>query len=141
MTAHPENEASSNPLELNYEELKESRARVDSIASAVFLVAGGALSLSITVIVGNSTPRVLPKSVLALTQSAWWELLFSIVIFLLLKVYLVFLAYILQFHEKFAKEHNTIFNYTAWAIGLVGFLPFVYGLCCMVRAAIAIVSV
>ncbi|WP_269519200.1 hypothetical protein [Alteromonas sp. BMJM2] len=42
-------------IENDYEEWKEIRSRADSIATAVFLLTGGALSLSINVMVGNKS--------------------------------------------------------------------------------------
>lgn len=40
-------------LENNYEEWQEIRSRIDSIANAVFLISGSALSLSISVRLSN----------------------------------------------------------------------------------------
>lgn len=43
-------------IEKNYEEWNEIRSRVDSLASAVFLIAGGALTLSISVLTSQTSP-------------------------------------------------------------------------------------
>jgi hypothetical protein len=52
--------------ERNYEEWKEIRSRVDSIASTVFLIAGGALTLSINVILGNRESKLITSDVAAI---------------------------------------------------------------------------
>ena len=72
-------------IENNNDDWKELRSRVDSIANAIFLVAGGALSLSITVILGNRTAHYITAQVLSLTKDAWYFLLAAIILFLLLR--------------------------------------------------------
>ena len=122
-------------LENNYEEWKEIRARVDSIANAIFLIAGGALSLSISVILSNKGAGLISKEVSTLASSAWYWLLAAIVIFLVLKIYLVSQAFILQFKPQFITRWLSWVNGFGWFLGIAGFISFGWGLYQMVRAA------
>jgi hypothetical protein len=127
-------------VEENNDDWKELRSRVDSIANAIFLVAGGALSLSITVVLGNKSASYLTKNVLCLNKSAWYCLLASILLFLLLKLYLVWLAYLRQVNGDFLNRHLSRLNHVAWIIGLLGFISFVLGMIAMVQSAVAAIS-
>ena len=122
-------------IENDSEAWRELRSRVDSIANAVFLVAGGALSLSISVTLGEKSAAYLTKAVIALTTQAWSALLAAVVLFLLLKAHLVFQAFALQFWPQFVNKHLTTLNAMGWIIGICGILAFVGGLVQMVRAA------
>ena len=128
-------------IENNSDDMREIRSRVDSIASAVFLIAGGALSLSISVILSNRNSGIISPHVACLAVYAWYALLASVVLFLLLKGLLIFQAYMLQFRTDFVSRHLAALNRTGWGIGLIGFAAFVAGLVLMVRAASLAVSV
>jgi hypothetical protein len=128
-------------IERNSEDWREIRSRVDSIAHAVFLIAGGALSLSITVVLGKIDSGFISSRVACLSTYAWYALLGAVFMFLLLKAHLVFQAYLLQFHTAFLNKHLAALNGIGWFIGIVGFLCFVGGLLIMVRAAGLAVSV
>lgn len=128
-------------IENNSDDWREIRSRIDSIANAVFLIAGGALSLSISVILGNKNTGIITPHVAGLASYAWYALLASILLFLLLKGHLIFQAYLLQFNTDFVNKHLAALNRTAWSIGLAGFVAFVAGLALMVRAVSLAVSV
>lgn len=128
-------------IENNSNDWREIRSRVDSIANAVFLIAGGALSLSISVILGNKDAGFITSQVACLATAAWYSLLASVFLFLLLKVHLVFQAYMLQFNTEFVNKHLAGLNRTGWAVGVLGFISFVAGLILMVRAASIAVGV
>lgn len=128
-------------IEENNDDWKELRSRVDSIANAIFLVAGGALSLSINVILGNKTALHMTAQVLSLTQAAWYCLLTAIVLFLLLKVHLVWQAYLRQFAGSFFNRNLVVLNRVGWSIGIIGFVAFVLGMVAMVRSAVAAIGI
>ena len=127
-------------IEQNSEDWREIRSRVDSIASAVFLIAGGALSLSITVVLGKIDSGFITSTVACHSTCAWYSLLASVFLFLLLKGHLVLQAYLLQFHAVFHAKHLTALNRIGWVIGIVGFFLFIGGMLVMVRAASLAVS-
>ncbi|MDP2028539.1 MAG: hypothetical protein Q8K12_02765 [Thiobacillus sp.] len=128
-------------IEENNEDWRELRSRVDSIANAVFLVAGGALSLSITVILGNKTATYITKEVISLTVQAWYFLLAAVVLFLLLKTHLVLQAFLLQFKPDFVNRHLVTLNLVGWMLGALGFASFAWGVFAMVQSAVVAVRI
>ena len=76
---------------------KELRGRVDSLAGAVFLVAGGALTLSISVLLNlkESTPSIYCYA--NDISYSWYMLLASIILFVILKMWLIFQAFMRGF--------------------------------------------
>ena len=128
-------------IENNNDDWKELRSRVDSIANAIFLVAGGALSLSITVILGNRTAHYITAQVLSLTKDAWYFLLAAIILFLLLKAYLVWQAYLLLSEASFLNRHRVALNLIGWCIGIIGFIAFALGMVAIVWSAIVAIGI
>jgi len=126
--------------EHNYEEFKEIRSRVDSIATAVFLIAGGALSLSINVMLGNKGKIVLTETVVNNTKLAWYFLLTSVVLFLIVKIQMTAQAMLLQFFTGFVNSHLKKFNIASWIVGGFAFITFVFGMVKMVQAAVGTIS-
>jgi hypothetical protein len=122
-------------IENNSEAWRELRSRVDSIANAVFLVATGALSLSITVALGEKRPVSFSEVAIALTTQAWYALLAAIILFLLLKTHLVFQAFARQFWPEFVDKYLATLNVIGWVFGICGMLAFIGGLVQMIRAA------
>lgn len=121
--------------EKDYEQWKELRGRVDSIANAVFLIAGGALSLSITVMLDLKGKSALRPEVAEMTQDAWVALLWAIILMLFNKALTVLLAYLLNEHTDYHDRIYKRYNVAGWAIGIVGLTSFAWGLILMVRAA------
>ena len=128
-------------IEKNNDDWKELRSRVDSIANAVFLVAGGALSLSITVVLGNKSASFITKEVLCLTKQAWYCLLAAVLLFLLLKVHLVLQAFLLQFAPSFVNRHIVALNVVGWVVGALAFGAFAWGMFAMVQSGVVALSV
>jgi len=100
---------------------KELRGRVDSLAGAVFLIAGGALTLSISILLNlkESIPSI--KCYANDISLAWYMLLGSIVSFVVLKVWLIAQAFVRG--SMSAEKYNPTVNYTnavGWLLGLVG---------------------
>lgn len=54
---------------------QDIRSRVDSLAKAVFVLSGGALSISIGIF---STSRSIPECVQSILKLSWWSLTFTI---------------------------------------------------------------
>lgn len=115
-------------MEENLEEWKELRARVDSIAGAVFLVAGGALSLSITVVVGNLGELNLSDADADILKYAWTLLVLSIVLALSVKIVSVLQKYLLLIKPHFMNQNYMKFNGAGWVLGLTSFFLFCGGL-------------
>lgn len=58
-------------IENNVDDWREIRARVDSITNIMFLIAGGALSISISVILENKNTSIITKEVELIAAKAW----------------------------------------------------------------------
>ena len=127
--------------EKNNDDWKELRSRVDSIANAVFLVAGGALSLSITVVLGNKSATFITKEVLSLTKQAWYYLLAAVLLFLLLKIHLVLQAFLLQLRPNFVNRHIVALNVIGWIVGALAFGAFAWGMFAMVQSGVVVLGV
>ena len=128
-------------LEKNYEEWKEIRSRVDSIANAIFLISGGALSISISVMLSNKAAGLVTPLVASTASRGWYLLASSIVLMLVLKTNLIFQAFMLQFKTNVVNRYLRVFNAVSWAIGLSGLLLFVWGIWLLVTAATGIMNV
>lgn len=126
-------------LEKNHEEWERIRTRADSLANAVFLIAGGAMSVSISVMIAGKSSGIITESASAIAASAWYWLLSAIILFVVLKVHMIFQAFLLHVKTAFADKHNVFLNTVGWFIGIGGFVSFTYGLIQMVRAASAVI--
>lgn len=127
-------------IENNHDDWIELRSRVDSIANAIFLIAGGSLSISVPVILSNKSESFITERVTCLITWSWYCLLASMLLFVLLKAYLVFEAYLLQTKTQFLNRNLGLLNGLGWGIGLAGFTAFSVGLFLLVRAAVTAVN-
>ncbi|MCO7217708.1 hypothetical protein [Halomonas sp. OfavH-34-E] len=125
----------SSYLEKNFEEWKEIRSRVDSIINGVFILAGGGLSLSISIILGNKGSGIITNEVQCVTAIAWWCLLASVIFAVLLKAYMVLEAFLLQINSQWVDKHLKLLNSIGWVIGIFVFFTLASGLCLMVYGA------
>ena len=127
-------------IENNNEDWKEMRARIDSIATAVFLIGGGSLSLSITVILSNLKKLNISTTDLNLIESAWKQLSLTIALVLFLKMLLVFQCFMLQVKTGFMDKHFMKFNWAVLVIGTSSFCLFCNGLYSMILATSNIIN-
>ncbi len=127
-------------IESNHDDWRELRSRVDSIANAIFLIAGGALSISIPVILSNKSEFFITEQVICLITWSWYCLLGSMLLFVLLKAYLVFEAYLLQTKTDFLNRNLGRLKALGGVIGFAGFAAFSVGLYLLVRAAVTAVN-
>jgi len=127
-------------IENNNEDWKEMRARIDSIASAIFLIGGGSLSLSITVILSNLKKLTISSQNINLIETAWVMLSISIILVLFMKIFVLFQTLLLQSHTDFASKHHMKFNFMTLIIGIVSFGLFCGGFYYMVKSAVHIIG-
>lgn len=116
------------------------RSRTDSIANAVFLIAGGALSLSITVLLNSQLMTLMTEEALSIARLSWYSLLTSIVLALILKIQMVLELYIYHENEDFASRWRQVFNRAGWFIGITSFLLFTYGMYSLIKMAVVLLS-
>lgn len=129
-------------VEDNHEDWVEIRARVDSISSGVFLVAGGALTLSISAIFNFKTSNhAFPLSLIETATWSWRLLLASMLIFIVLKAHLIGQSYLrgTMPAEKFNRIVNRT-NYLGWTIGVLGLAFFVSGMFLIINVATGVIS-
>ena len=121
--------------EINFEAWKEIRARVDSIANALFLVAGGALSVSIAVLLSKDGPKLdaAPKCMIAVS---WYLLLYAVVAFVLIKGILVIQAYKLNVNSPNAPAWHAVTTGANWFLGISGLVLFAIGMFLLVTVAV-----
>lgn len=124
--------------ELDHDEWKEIRERVDSLANAVFLIAGGALTLSVSALL-RFAHEIGPE--LKTYVSLSWQILFgSIVGFILLKVSLIAQSYMrCTLHPERYNRINGIINSFGWTAGLAALLLFIVGMYMMFGIALVVI--
>ena len=127
--------------ENNAEDWREIRSRIDSLANIVFLISGGALSLSISVLLGGKQAGLITPQVATLATRSWYFLLCSVFLFLLLKGHLIIQANLLQFKPGFVDRHLWRLNGIGWVLGVCGFVTFCVGMAVMVHAAVEAIHV
>lgn len=116
----------------------EARARADSIANAVFLLAGGALSLSIATLLGSGAVTDIDDGTKCTVVLSWWLLAYSVVAFLLVKGLLVVQAYKkLTTSSRWPAWHRHT-TFANWILSLSGLAAFFFGIGAMVYAAASI---
>jgi hypothetical protein len=127
-------------LEQNHEEWERIRVRADSLANAVFLIAGGALSISISVMVSAKKSGVVPEAASNIATTGWYCLLAAIILFVTLKIHMIGQAFLLHVKTDVADKYNPLLNGFGWLWGIGGFATFVWGLVQLVRAASMVIS-
>jgi len=124
--------------ESDFEAWKEIRGRVDSIASALFLVAGGALSVSIAVLLGKDHPAI-SAATKCLVSLSWYFLLSSIIAFLLVKAGLVVQAYkMIYVHAPRKDVWHSVTTWANWILGILGLITFGLGMLLLVVGATSV---
>ena len=127
-------------IEHNNADWKEMRIRVDSIASAVFLIGGGALSLSMSVVISNFENLTISMEMVSDISSAWLSLFGAIGLALFMKIYMVFQSFLLQEKTKFMDNNYNIFNIGGWVVGGLSFILFCIGFYLTVFFGINLIS-
>ena len=119
---------------------KELRARVDSIANAVFLLAGGALTLSTTFVVNARSSTSIPRGALNLAVASWYWLFGSIALLVALKSLLVVENYLFLVLREWMSRNSKYLNLLGWVLGAAGVIAFLAGLWYSIRAAGALAA-
>ena len=88
----------------------------------------------------NKNVGLITREVSHLATLAWYGLFSSVVLFLLLKIWLVLQAFLFQFNPTFVNRHLALGNSIGWTIGILGLVTFVGGFFLMVQAAVVVVG-
>lgn len=125
-------------MEINREEWQEIRSRLDTLANAVFLVGGGAVSISIGVLLGNKSIGIVSANTQFYVAASWLCLFYSITSFLLVKGLLIVQAYTrLSGFGNPSKWHKVTTRFN-WFLGISGIIAFVIGMGALVWSAVQI---
>lgn len=127
-------------IEHNNADWKEMRTRVDSIASAVFLIGGGALSLSMSVVISNFENLTISMEMVSDISSAWFSLFGAIGLALFMKISMVFQSFLLQEKTEFMGNNYNKFNIFGWVFGSLSFILFCIGFYLTVFFGINLIS-
>src|SRR5579859_2648551 len=113
--------------ESDLESWKEVRARADSLASAIFLIAGGALSVSIAVLLGKDATRI-PPAVKPFVFTSWGLLLYSMFAFIAVKGLLIVQSHKMLGPEQLKDEWLRETAWANWFLGVTGVIAFFVGM-------------
>ena len=124
---------------------QDVRARTDSLARAVFVLSGGALSISIGIFVKVNNLSECAVSVLKLS---WWSLTFTIISLVIMLSIVICRDYF--FGERWraqrngkienAEKDNTIVDTFVWMFAILGLLGFLVGYISLAYVATSAIS-
>lgn len=114
---------------------EDTRKRAEFLAKAVFLIGGGALTLSINLFLSTNAPK-LSSDYVCILRNGWWALFVSMMLFVL--VLGVMLTRDYAFGERWRKKLNgqnidvsgspSWPDVIMWALGILAIIAFFFGL-------------
>jgi hypothetical protein len=123
----------------------DTRQRVDTLIKAIFVLSGGALTISIGLFLRSGAPQ-LSEALIRVLQQSWWLLFYSLAASATVLAIMIFQGYRYvalwkkafnensgQISDSFLLKLTRIAN---WSLGVTGFTAFLIGL-----ALLAYVSV
>lgn len=133
-------------FELYQEYEKDLRSRVDTIAKGIFLLSGGALTLSINIFTQPNHPTVSVAELVWLRE-AWFALFASVA--LMVTVQLLILIRASRYADAWSRKLNkvksdfpkqTFSGYVAWGLGLSGIGAFMFGFFMLAYVSISVLK-
>lgn len=135
-------------LELFNAHQEDSRKRTDGLAKAVFLISGGALSLSVSLFTGDRAKAV-PPDLVDVLRGAWIALFVSVAAYVLVISLMLIRDY--RIGENWRKSLNGklasegiddpgVLEFLMWACGTIGILSLLFGLASLVCVANGIIG-
>lgn len=122
-------------LEIFNAHQEDVRRRADSLIRAVFILAGGALTLSITIFTGDKAPK-LSNDLLCALKVSWWSLFLSIIFLAFTLTAIIARDY--AFGERWRRKINgenvdvsgkpATIEAAIWLLAVLGMLCFLLGL-------------
>ena len=126
----------------------DTRQRVDTLVKSVFVISGGALTISIGVFLRNEAPKLTPR-LTELLQYSWYLLFFSLAAAALVLFIMIAQGYYIG--ELWNKAQKTgvneiegsvllkISRAANWCFGIAGFVSFLVGL--MMLAFVSVTAI
>ena len=125
----------TNQLELFNAHQEDVRRRADSLCKAIFVLAGGTLTVSIGIFTRESAPE-LPQSLSCVLMASWWALIAAIIFLVLALSVIILRDYALgeRWRKKIAGQNidasgsPTIVEILILVLGVLGLLAFIGGI-------------
>lgn len=122
-------------LELFNAHQEDVRRRADSLVRSIFVLAGGTLTLSITIFTSDRAPE-LSKSLSCALKISWWALFLAIIFLVLALTTIIARDYALgeRWRGKLngentdASDSPMIVEVIIWVLAVIGLLSFLAGL-------------
>lgn len=108
------------------------------MANVVFLLGGGALSVSIATLIGSSAQSGVTNSIKLCVIVSWWLLGFAMVASLLVKFLLIVQAYKVLSQSRRAETWRRVTTFINWSLALSSLVTFIAGNAVLIYAASAI---
>lgn len=114
---------------------EDVRRRSDSLVRAIFVLSGGALTISIGFL-GEASRSLLSESLVLILQTSWWSLFMSIVSLASALFAVIIRDYTFgeRWREKLDGKRQDAMNSTwgmelvIWVLALIGFFSFILGM-------------
>ncbi|WP_018862962.1 MULTISPECIES: hypothetical protein [unclassified Thioalkalivibrio] len=121
---------------------EDVRRRADSLARAMFLLSGGALTVSIGIFTNHAAPQLEPELACVL-RGSWWSLVSSILLLIFCLIAIIARDYAfgerwrsaMDAPEKGAPRQFLWPEIVIWALGLVAVAAFTLGMLGLARVA------
>lgn len=127
---------------------EDARRRADSLVRAIFVLAGGALTISIGFF-GDSSVSTLTEKLILILQASWWALFASIIS--LASALVVVISRDYAFGELWrqkidGKRQDTPnspgwLELMIWTLSIIGFFSFIFGMVGLAYVATSTVSI
>jgi len=111
---------------------QDTNSRVDSLAKAIFVLSGGALSISIGIFTNN---RAIPELSQIVLKAAWYSLTISTISLVFMLFTIIRRDYLFgeQWRDQLdgkiecAKDNNPLTDSVIWIFALLGLFGFLFG--------------
>jgi hypothetical protein len=128
----------------------DTRQRVDTLIKAIFVLSGGALTISIGIFLRAGAPQ-LSASLVYLLQKSWWLLFYSLAASASVLFIMICQGYwhTALWQQAFDKSENKIpasvflklTRIVNWILGITGFVAFLIGLAVLAYVSVAAITV
>lgn len=124
-----------------------TKRAAEFFAKSIFLLSGGALTLSVTLFLGKDAPTVPPELVINL-KLAWWTLFASVVSYVCMLGVMLIRDYCFgEIWRKRLNGHNVdatgqpgFADKLMWLLGAIGTSAFLFGLCSLAYVSTSLIK-
>ncbi|QCU89310.1 hypothetical protein [Thiomicrorhabdus sediminis] len=123
---------------------QDVRNRADSLTKAIFILSGGALSISIGLFINN---QEIPQNITSILGYSWWSLTTAIISLTIMLFLVIARDYL--FGERWRKElsglidnankNTSVIDFFIWVLALCGLITFISGYVGLTYCAIQLI--